>query len=207
MKIRSAIRYIDLVPDFLRGCLWQILHLRCIGLLFLGRAAVLSLPRSAHVSGPIRLKDYSELKLGSTEEVTIGSMFVLGKFSIINDVGSPDKKCPHFRVGDNVSFGPYCQIGGGYGFIMGSNIAVGGHVSIHPENHGHGRADIFIKDQGTYGHGISLGSDIWIGQKVTILDGTILGDRMILGACCLVNKSFTGGHVIAGVPAAVLKAI
>ena len=50
-----------------------------------------------------------------------------------------------------------------------------------------------------------IGSDCWIGAKVTILDGTILEDGCIVAAGAVVKGHFPKYSVIGGVPARIIK--
>lgn len=48
---------------------------------------------------------------------------------------------------------------------------------------------------------IRIGSDVFIGARVTILPGVEIGDRVVVGAGSIVTKSTASGTVAAGVPA------
>ncbi len=52
---------------------------------------------------------------------------------------------------------------------------------------------------------ITIGNDVYIGLKTTILPGTKIGDRCIVGACSLLKGEYPDNSVIAGVPAHVIK--
>ncbi|AQS47179.1 hypothetical protein BMG03_04720 [Thioclava nitratireducens] len=68
-------------------------------------------------------------------------------------------------------------------------------MSFHPQNHlGPG------KSSGTTQFGISVRSNVWIGAKATLLDGTYIDEHTTVGACALLNKRYSSGTVI-GVPA------
>ncbi len=54
---------------------------------------------------------------------------------------------------------------------------------------------------------ISIGNDVYIGLNTTILPGTKVGNRCIIGACSLVNGEFPDNSVIAGVPARIIKTV
>ncbi len=52
---------------------------------------------------------------------------------------------------------------------------------------------------------ITIGNDVYIGLNTTILAGTKIGNRCIIGACSVVKGEFPDNSVIAGVPAKVIK--
>jgi acetyltransferase-like isoleucine patch superfamily enzyme len=52
---------------------------------------------------------------------------------------------------------------------------------------------------------IIIGNDVYIGLNTTILPGTKIGNRCIIGACSLVKGEFPDNSVIAGVPARYIK--
>ncbi len=54
---------------------------------------------------------------------------------------------------------------------------------------------------------ITIGNDVYIGLNTTILAGTKIGNRCIIGACSLVKGEFPDNSVIAGVPARVIKTV
>jgi maltose O-acetyltransferase len=54
---------------------------------------------------------------------------------------------------------------------------------------------------------IKIGNRVWCGVNVTILAGVTIGDDVILGAGCVVNKDIPSRSVAAGVPAKVISAL
>jgi acetyltransferase-like isoleucine patch superfamily enzyme len=54
---------------------------------------------------------------------------------------------------------------------------------------------------------IIIGNDVYIGLNTTILPGTKIGNRCIVGACSLVKGEFPDNSVIAGVPAKRIKSV
>ena len=51
---------------------------------------------------------------------------------------------------------------------------------------------------------ITIGNNVFIGAKSTILYGVTIGDNVIIGAGSLVNKDIPSGTVAAGVPCKVI---
>ena len=51
---------------------------------------------------------------------------------------------------------------------------------------------------------VTIGNNVFIGQKSTILAGTRIGDNVIIGANSLVKKDIPSGVVVAGNPAKVI---
>lgn len=54
---------------------------------------------------------------------------------------------------------------------------------------------------------ITIGNDVYIGINTTILAGTKVGNRCIIGACSLLKGEYPDNSVIAGVPARVIKTV
>lgn len=54
---------------------------------------------------------------------------------------------------------------------------------------------------------IEIGNDVYIGLNTTILPGTKVGNRCIIGACSVLKGSYPDNSVIAGVPAKVIKTV
>lgn len=52
---------------------------------------------------------------------------------------------------------------------------------------------------------ISIGNDVWVGAKATILDGVSIGDGAVVAACAVVTKDVPPYAIVAGVPAKVIK--
>lgn len=111
------------------------------------------------------------------------------------------------KIGNNVGLGTHGHYGSGAGFVeIGDNTIIGNYVSIHPENHIYRNAQIPIRLQGVESKGgVKIGQNCWIGAKVTILDGTIIGNNCIVAAGAVVKGIFPDNVIIGGVPAKVIK--
>jgi len=54
---------------------------------------------------------------------------------------------------------------------------------------------------------IQIKKEVWIGNKVTITKGLVIGNNTVIGANSVVTKSFDSNLLIAGVPAIKIKDI
>lgn len=52
---------------------------------------------------------------------------------------------------------------------------------------------------------VTIGNDVWIGDRVTILSGVNIGDGAVIGACALVNKDVAPYTIVGGVPAKIIR--
>jgi acetyltransferase-like isoleucine patch superfamily enzyme len=52
---------------------------------------------------------------------------------------------------------------------------------------------------------ITIGNDVFIGYRATIMPGVSIGDRCVIGACAVVTRSVPSNSVVAGNPAKVIK--
>lgn len=99
------------------------------------------------------------------------------------------------------SNGCYFQCIGDIEIGVGSYIAP--NVGLITANH-----DLFDLDKHMEPGKITIGKNCWIGMNVVILPGVTLGEKTIVAAGAVVNKSFGKGNcVIGGVPAKVIKVL
>jgi acetyltransferase-like isoleucine patch superfamily enzyme len=88
-------------------------------------------------------------------------------------------------------------------------VEVGAHTVIAPEcfivDHNHGIAGAArIDEQACSATLIHVGSDVWIGVRVTLLPGANVGDGSVVGAHAVVNRRLDSGTVSVGAPARVI---
>lgn len=142
----------------------------------------------------------------SCKGLICGNNVSMGYFTHIELTGSLKFLGQGMIVGNNVGLGSHGHYGSGAGLLeIGDNTIFGNYVSIHPENHNFADLDIPILLQGVTGKGIKIGTDCWIGAKVTILDGTVIGDHSIVAAGAVVTGKFPPYSIIGGVPAKIIK--
>lgn len=89
---------------------------------------------------------------------------------------------------------------------IGSHVMMGPEVYIYTQNHNFSRIDIPMDQQGwTEEKPVTIDDDVWIGARVTILPGVIIGKGSIIGASAVVTKDVPPYSVVAGNPAVVVK--
>lgn len=107
----------------------------------------------------------------------------------------------------NAIVGKYCSI------AEGCNIGLANHtqqfISTSP---------IFTEKKNGTGHSwvdkdllklenqkVTIGNDVWIGNKATVLSGINIGNGVIIGAGSIVTRDVPDFAVVAGVPARIIK--
>lgn len=107
-------------------------------------------------------------------------------------------------VGKNSGLGVNCQIQ--RPCKIGDNVIMAPDCIIFTANHRSDRTDIPISMQGTEEKKmVTIGNDVWIGQRVTIMPGVTIGDGCIIATNAVVTKDVPPYSVVGGVPAKVLK--
>lgn len=168
-------------------------------------AKILSVHLLRTAGGLVRIGAFSRVDCTSIEGIEVGRNFKLGDYSQIVASGSLSDLGRGITIGDNVGISEFAYLGGAGGLQIGSDVIVGQYFSTHPENHVFSDPSALIREQGVTRQGIKIGSDCWIGAKVTILDGVSLGRGCVVAAGSVVTRSFPDYSIIGGLPARVLK--
>lgn len=192
------------VFSFLRG-LKIIFYFKKPNLLFLGKNVRFFNISNIEFGKLVKLGDFVYLSALGKDKLILGNNVAIGAFSRIIISTTFNNLGAYIRIGDNVGIGEFAYLGGAGGLEIGANTIVGQYLSTHPENHIFSDNNKLIKDQGTTRKGIKIGSNCWIGSKVTILDGVNIGDNCIIAAGAVVSKDFPNDVVIGGVPAKIIK--
>jgi len=177
------------------------------------------LPKNLFLGRGVRFFYFSNIKLGSFvtlgefcyisglgyKGVIIGNRVSIGDFSRIIVSTSFNNVGKGIILHDDVAIGEFAYIGGAGGVEIGSACIIGQYFSVHPENHIFNDLTCEIRAQGVKRQGIKIGANCWIGSKVTILDGAVLGNGCIIAAGAVVTGQFPDNVIIGGVPAKIIK--
>lgn len=196
--------FIQKIFALVRGLKFYFFHKRG-KLLFLGKNVQLFNKCNIIVGENVNIGNNVTLSALGKRRLIIGNNVNIGSFSQIIISTSFNKIGEFITIGDNIGIGEFSYIGGGGGTTIEKNTIIGQYFSTHPENHTYKIKGTLIREQETTRKGIHIGSNCWIGSKVTILDGVTIGNNCVIAAGAVVNKSFPSDSLIGGVPAKILK--
>jgi len=143
----------------------------------------------------------------SKEGLNIGHHSKIGDYSVVNITGHFSLLGKGLKIGDYTGIGEYAYFGAAGGIEIGDNVIMGQYISFHSQNHNFADTSKLIREQGVTSKGIKLGNNIWVGSKVTFLDGSSVGDNCVVAAGAVVTKEFPANSIIGGVPAKIIKTI
>lgn len=182
-----------------------LLRFYCPNFLFLGSNVSFYELRNIKIGRFVKIDKGAHLNGLGKKGLIIGNNVSIGAYSQIIVSGSFKTIGEFIQIQDNVGIGPFAHLGGSGGLTIKKNCIIGGYFSCHPENHNFENLDELIKNQGTVRNEIIIDEDCWIGAKVTILSGVVIGRHSVIAAGAVVTKNVEPYSVVGGVPAKVLK--
>jgi acetyltransferase-like isoleucine patch superfamily enzyme len=175
--------------------------------IFLGKNVCVKNKRNFDFGKNVTIEKYTDLDGYASSRIYLGNNAKIGSYSKLLCTSHLATYGKGFKMGDNSAMGDYCHIGSAGGIEIGNDVIMGSYISFHSENHNYDNPDVLIREQGVNSKGIKIGDNIWIGAKVTFLDGCIIGNNSIVAAGAVVKGVFPPNVIIGGVPAKVLKTI
>lgn len=153
------------------------------------------------------LEDSVKIDAYARKKIILGENVKIGAYSILSSTSHFSHFGEGVIMGNNSAVGEYSYFGAAGGIQIGDNVIMGQYISFHSENHIFDNKSTSIREQGTTSKGIVLGNNIWVGAKVTFLDGTKIDDNCVVAAGAVVKGEFPKNCVIGGVPAKIIKEI
>ena len=173
----------------------------------LGRGVQLRYPGCFTAGDNVLIDNYAFLHCLSQRGVKIGSSTSIDPNLWLHCGGTPvGYQHGYFEIGEHSFIGCNAVMGAGGGIRIGNHVLIGQSVNIHAENHQFADADKRIDEQGVSYKGIVIEDDVWIGSKVTILDGVTIGQGAVVGAGAVVTAAVPAYAIAVGVPARVIAA-
>ncbi len=107
-------------------------------------------------------------------------------------------------IGDNSGIGVNCIVPSD--IKIGCNVMMGPECLIYSANHRFDSIYVPMIQQGHYPRqSVILGDDIWIGGRVIILPGKVIGNGVIIGAGSVVTKDCLNYGIYGGNPSRLIK--
>lgn len=157
------------------------------------------------IGSNVNIDRYCYIDALSVDGIKFGNNVSIGKNTTIECSGTLKNLGKGLIIGENVGVGTHGFWGCAGGIEIGDNTIFGNYVSLHSENHNYLDRNRLIRLQGVSRKGIKVGKDCWIGAKVTILDGSEIGNGCIVAAGAVVRGSFPENVIIGGIPAKIIK--
>ena len=132
-----------------------------------------------------------------------GEIICRGRIIVDNNVMLLSKG--KLEIGKRFGINRYSRIVAHEQIKIGDHVTIGQMVSILDHDHAYSMKEGKLELEGYKTAPIKIGSNIWIGDKCTILKGVTIGDNVVIGAHTLVNKNVPSGVVIGGQPFKILK--
>jgi len=116
------------------------------------------------------------------------------------------KYTPQIKIGDGVYIGRHAYFAALDSIIIENGCVLSEYVYITDHAHGlHPEHGPIMKQQLESKGPVHIGRNCFLGFRVSIMPGVILGDHCIVGANSVVSRSFPAYSMIAGCPAKVVK--
>ena len=173
---------------------------------FIGKGVTVKARKKFFSGHGLIIGNYCYIDALSTEGIIAGHNVSIGRNTIIECTGNLQHLGKGLKVGNNVGLGTDNFFGCAGGVEIGNDTIIGNFVSFHSENHNFESLQIPIRLQGVNHQGIRIGSNCWIGAKVTVLDGVILGNDCIVAAGAVLKAgTYADRGIYGGIPASLIK--
>lgn len=90
---------------------------------------------------------------------------------------------------------------------IGDNVEIGSDLIVHTSDHNLSDPNMPLCKQGGVPRPVIIGSNVYIGSRVTILSGVVVDDYVVIGAGSVVTTNLGTGYIYGGIPAKRIKKI
>ncbi len=146
--------------------------------------------------------------------ITVGEKISIGRYAWIDAVVEYREQIfsPAIKIGQNFYASERLHISAINQVEIGDNCLFGSCVYISDHNHGsyNGPLQSYPSqppvERKLVSHGpVIIGSNVWIGDNVTIIGPVRIGDGVVIGANSVVTRNIPSNVIVAGVPAKIIK--
>lgn len=147
------------------------------------------------------------LRLGNAKHIKLGKNVSILANCVLECTGST----ADMELGNYISIGEYSHITCSQSVRIADGLLTGRFVLITDNAHGANLPEelsIPPLSRKVFSSGpVTIGQNVWIGDKATILPGVTIGDGAVIAANAVVTKDVPPYSVAAGCPARVVKTI
>lgn len=128
----------------------------------------------------------------NSKSINFAGKNAFGRFARIEVFNEVNSTASVF-FGKNTSAGDYFHLGCAERIDIGDNVLIGSKVLIIDHNHGkpsidiENRTHVIPREREIFSRPVKIGSDVWIGDGVSILPGSIIGKGSIIAANTVVR--------------------
>lgn len=175
--------------------------------IYLGANCKITNKKNIHFGNNVTLENNVSIDGYAKSKLVFGNNVKIGSYSYVSCTSHFSKFGASLKIGNNSAFGRFTEFGSAGGIEIGNDVIMGSYISFHSENHNFNDLTRLIREQGVTSKGIKIGNNVWVGAKVTFLDGCIVGNNTVVAAGAVVNGVYPDNSIIGGIPAKVLKPI
>ena len=149
-----------------------------------------------------------------TRYITVGERFSVGRYAWIEAVAESgdDKLQPVISLGEGFNASERLHISAINRIEIGDNCLFGSGVYVSDHNHGSYKGEKHSDPnqppvmRELISHGaVIIGSNVWLGDNVTIVGPVKIGNGVVVGANSVVTRNVPDYVLVGGIPAKILK--
>lgn len=152
-----------------------------------------------------------QLEGGANDRIYIGDNTYIHSHSVLGcwDKYGEERFAPNITIGSDCSFGEYFHISATGSIKIGNGLLTGRFVYIGDNTHGSlsfEESKIRPINRTLISKGdITIGNNVWLGDRVTILGGVTIGNNVIVGANTVVTHDIPSNTCVVGAKNRVVK--
>lgn len=171
-----------------------------------GKNVTLRHPRKIRLGNNVVVDDNCVIDAKGTDNhgITIDDKVFIGRNSIIYC------KNGNIHLKNGVNLSSNCTVFSSNELTIEEDVLVGAYSYLlcGGEYDYHDSTTKFVDQTGTHTRGpLVVGSNSWLGTRVSVLDGACIGEHCVIGAGAVVTKRVPSNSLAVGVPARLVKSI
>ena len=168
-------------------------------------------PKARLIRFPFDIRGKKYIKYGKNFTTGVGCRVEAYNFQTLSN---DKKKAPQLIIGNNVQINDYVHLSCAESVIIENNVLIASKVYISDLNHGnyssvnnskHSSPNEVVKDRKIFTKPVKICENVWLGENVAVLSGTIIGKNSIIGANSVVSKDIPKNCIAVGNPAKIIK--